>query len=168
MFHPVKGHIFERTKQIVLVFLFSPPNARNQNADTRLVCIWKAPRCSSYVELEFATDGFPLVNFLAEGGFGSVYRGILSDGQSAVAHCDDGEAQQIEQLPIGGKGEPHLGGFRREHRTLQRPKGDLLHILAAGEPDGGEPSVASQEYGHRWQTSNSRYSDAESGCQRNS
>ncbi|MFQ6642098.1 hypothetical protein Gotur_018412, partial [Gossypium turneri] len=39
------------------------------------------PRRFSYEELEEATDGFAEVNFLAEGGFGVVYRGILRDGQ---------------------------------------------------------------------------------------
>ncbi|XVE69971.1 hypothetical protein DITRI_Ditri10aG0033900 [Diplodiscus trichospermus] len=41
----------------------------------------KPPRRFSYEELEEATDGFSQLNFLAEGGFGVVYRGILRDGQ---------------------------------------------------------------------------------------
>ncbi|VFR00185.1 unnamed protein product [Cuscuta campestris] len=41
----------------------------------------KPPRWFSYAELENATDGFSQANFLAEGGFGSVYRGVLPDGQ---------------------------------------------------------------------------------------
>ncbi|GMI96767.1 hypothetical protein like AT3G13690 [Hibiscus trionum] len=41
----------------------------------------KPPRRFSFEELEEATDGFAEVNFLAEGGFGVVYRGILRDGQ---------------------------------------------------------------------------------------
>ncbi|GLU10028.1 hypothetical protein SLE2022_268570 [Rubroshorea leprosula] len=39
------------------------------------------PRWFSYAELELATDGFSQTNFLAEGGFGSVHKGILPDGQ---------------------------------------------------------------------------------------
>lgn len=39
------------------------------------------PRWFNYAELELATGGFSQVNFLAEGGFGSVYRGVLPDGQ---------------------------------------------------------------------------------------
>ena len=35
----------------------------------------------SFNELELATGGFSQANFLAEGGFGSVYRGVLPDGQ---------------------------------------------------------------------------------------
>lgn len=39
------------------------------------------PRWFTYAELEHATNGFSQSNFLAEGGFGSVHRGILPDGQ---------------------------------------------------------------------------------------
>ncbi|KAL5573014.1 hypothetical protein UlMin_022611 [Ulmus minor] len=38
------------------------------------------PRWFTYAELELATGGFSQANFLAEGGFGSVYRGVLTDG----------------------------------------------------------------------------------------
>ncbi|GAB2269277.1 hypothetical protein Dimus_004202 [Dionaea muscipula] len=41
----------------------------------------KPPRWFSYGELELATGGFSKANFLAEGGFGSVHRGITPDGQ---------------------------------------------------------------------------------------
>ncbi|XP_020534864.1 inactive protein kinase SELMODRAFT_444075 isoform X2 [Jatropha curcas] len=41
----------------------------------------KPPRQFSYKELEEATEGFSDINFLAEGGFGNVYRGVLRDGQ---------------------------------------------------------------------------------------
>ncbi|KAJ4841068.1 hypothetical protein Tsubulata_023579 [Turnera subulata] len=40
----------------------------------------KPPRQFSYEELEEATEGFSEMNFLAEGGFGNVYRGVLRDG----------------------------------------------------------------------------------------
>ncbi|XP_024017150.1 inactive protein kinase SELMODRAFT_444075 [Morus notabilis] len=39
------------------------------------------PRWFTYSELELATSGFSQANFLAEGGFGSVYKGVLPDGQ---------------------------------------------------------------------------------------
>ncbi|KAK8939622.1 hypothetical protein KSP40_PGU015098 [Platanthera guangdongensis] len=41
----------------------------------------KPPKSFSYAELSLATDGFSQSNFLAEGGFGSVHKGILPDGQ---------------------------------------------------------------------------------------
>lgn len=44
----------------------------------------KPPRWFSYSELERATSGFSQANFLAEGGFGSVHRGILPDGQAVA------------------------------------------------------------------------------------
>ncbi|CAA0821127.1 Protein kinase protein with adenine nucleotide alpha hydrolases-like domain [Striga hermonthica] len=42
----------------------------------------KPPRWFAYAELELATGGFSRANFLAEGGYGSVHRGVLSDGQA--------------------------------------------------------------------------------------
>ncbi|KAL2243253.1 inactive protein kinase SELMODRAFT_444075 [Sesamum indicum] len=42
----------------------------------------KPPRWFTYAELELATGGFSQANFLAEGGFGSVHRGVLPDGQT--------------------------------------------------------------------------------------
>eukprot|EP00249_Psilotum_nudum_P022527 c28549_g1_i1 orf=592-3441(+) len=44
----------------------------------------KPPRRFSYSELELATGGFSQANFLAEGGFGSVHRGVLLDGQAVA------------------------------------------------------------------------------------
>ncbi|XP_022720908.1 inactive protein kinase SELMODRAFT_444075-like [Durio zibethinus] len=42
----------------------------------------KPPRLFTYAELDLATGGFSQANFLAEGGFGSVHRGVLPDGQA--------------------------------------------------------------------------------------
>ncbi|XP_011077956.1 inactive protein kinase SELMODRAFT_444075 [Sesamum indicum] len=44
-------------------------------------CFGKPPKLFSYTELEQATNGFSEANFLAEGGYGSVHRGVLPDGQ---------------------------------------------------------------------------------------
>ncbi|KAL5540587.1 hypothetical protein UlMin_043536 [Ulmus minor] len=41
----------------------------------------KAPRKFSFKEIAKATDGFSNENFLAEGGYGAVYKGVLPDGQ---------------------------------------------------------------------------------------
>ncbi|CAN8269381.1 unnamed protein product [Cochlearia groenlandica] len=41
----------------------------------------KPPRLFTYAELELATGGFSQANFLAEGGYGSVHRGVLPEGQ---------------------------------------------------------------------------------------
>lgn len=44
----------------------------------------KPPRWFTYAELELATGGFSQANFLAEGGYGSVHRGVLPDGQAVA------------------------------------------------------------------------------------
>ncbi|KAI3521419.1 hypothetical protein L1887_10884 [Cichorium endivia] len=44
----------------------------------------KPPRWFTYEELEVATGGFSVNNFLAEGGFGSVHKGVLPDGQAVA------------------------------------------------------------------------------------
>lgn len=44
----------------------------------------KPPKWFTYAELELATGGFSKANFLAEGGFGSVHRGVLQDGQAVA------------------------------------------------------------------------------------
>ncbi|KAJ3671095.1 hypothetical protein LUZ60_008521 [Juncus effusus] len=41
----------------------------------------KPPKWFTYAELSEATSNFSKENFLAEGGFGSVHRGVLNDGQ---------------------------------------------------------------------------------------
>lgn len=66
----------------------------------------KPPQRFSYAELEEATDGFSDPNFLAEGGFGLVHRGILSNGQVVA----------VKQLKFGGaQGD---ADFCREVRLL--------------------------------------------------
>ncbi|KAF3446250.1 hypothetical protein FNV43_RR11429 [Rhamnella rubrinervis] len=52
----------------------------------------KPPRQFSYKELEEATDGFSDMNFLAEGGFSVVHKGVLRDGQVVA----------VKQLKFGG------------------------------------------------------------------
>ncbi|KAJ0085871.1 hypothetical protein Patl1_09064 [Pistacia atlantica] len=56
----------------------------------------KPPRRFSYEELEDATDGFSRMNFLAEGGFGDVYRGILRDGQVVAVKLLKFEGSQAD------------------------------------------------------------------------
>ncbi|KAK7383086.1 hypothetical protein VNO78_28754 [Psophocarpus tetragonolobus] len=52
----------------------------------------KPPKRFSYKEIEEATEMFSDVNFLAEGGFGVVHKGILKDGQVVA----------VKQLKFGG------------------------------------------------------------------
>ncbi|KAK2969410.1 hypothetical protein RJ640_020353 [Escallonia rubra] len=66
----------------------------------------KPPRQFAYQELEEATDEFSDMNFLAEGGFGLVHRGVLKDGQVVA----------VKQLKFAGsKGD---ADFCREMRVL--------------------------------------------------
>ncbi|KAK1360252.1 Proline-rich receptor-like protein kinase PERK13 [Heracleum sosnowskyi] len=44
----------------------------------------KPPRWFTFAELELATGDFSQANFLAEGGYGSVHRGVLPDGQAVA------------------------------------------------------------------------------------
>ncbi|BBN19404.1 protein MpRLK-Pelle_PERK-2b [Marchantia polymorpha subsp. ruderalis] len=44
--------------------------------------VGRPPRKYSYKELNRATGNFSAANFLGEGGFGAVHRGVLPDGQS--------------------------------------------------------------------------------------
>ncbi|XP_027331086.1 inactive protein kinase SELMODRAFT_444075-like isoform X2 [Abrus precatorius] len=66
----------------------------------------KPPRRFSYKELEKATDMFSDINFLAEGGFGMVHKGILKDGQVVA----------VKQLKFGGS-QADID-FSREVRVL--------------------------------------------------
>ncbi|KAK3015139.1 hypothetical protein RJ639_006289 [Escallonia herrerae] len=66
----------------------------------------KPPRQFAYQELEEATDEFSDMNFLAEGGFGLVHRGVLKDGKVVA----------VKQLKFAGsKGD---ADFCREMRVL--------------------------------------------------
>ena len=44
----------------------------------------KPPRRFTFADLELATGGFSQANFLAEGGYGCVHRGVLPDGQAVA------------------------------------------------------------------------------------
>ncbi|XP_050366512.1 inactive protein kinase SELMODRAFT_444075-like [Argentina anserina] len=66
----------------------------------------KPPKQFSYQELEEATNVFSYGNFLAEGGFGVVHRGVLRDGQVVA----------VKQLKFGGSQAD--ADFCREVRVL--------------------------------------------------
>jgi serine/threonine protein kinase len=50
-------------------------------------------RFFTYEELYQVTNGFSAQNLLGEGGFGSVYKGCLADGEFAVKKLKDGGGQ---------------------------------------------------------------------------
>ncbi|RZR90686.1 hypothetical protein BHM03_00018642 [Ensete ventricosum] len=96
----------------------------------------KPPRWFSYSELELATGGFSQANFLAEGGFGSVHRGVLPDGQAIAVKqhklaSSQGDQEFCSELVTGRKAarpllkeyainelvDPRLGNHYAEHEV---------------------------------------------------
>uniref|UniRef100_A0A6M2EJT9 non-specific serine/threonine protein kinase n=1 Tax=Populus davidiana TaxID=266767 RepID=A0A6M2EJT9_9ROSI len=93
----------------------------------------KPPRQFSYEELEEATEGFSDMNFLAEGGFSKVYRGVLRDGQVVA----------VKLLKYGGSQAD--ADFCREVRVLSC----ALHrnvVLLIGFCIDGKKRVLVYEY----------------------
>lgn len=93
----------------------------------------KPPRQFSYKELEEATDGFSDMNFLAEGGFSVVHRGLLRDGQ-AVA---------VKRLKFGGSKSD--ADFCREVRVLSCAQHRNV-VLLIGFCNDGKKRVLVYEY----------------------
>ncbi|KAL4294066.1 hypothetical protein AHAS_Ahas18G0190900 [Arachis hypogaea] len=74
-----------------------------------------------YAELELATGGFSEANFLAEGGFGSVHRGVLPDGQvvavkqhKLASSQEDKRRLLVYEYICNGSLDSHLYGRQRE------------------------------------------------------
>ncbi|XP_044510983.1 inactive protein kinase SELMODRAFT_444075-like isoform X2 [Mangifera indica] len=93
----------------------------------------KPPRRFSYEELEEATDSFSSVNFLAEGGFGVVYRGVLRDGQVVA----------VKLLKFGGSQAD--ADFCREVRVLSCAQHRNV-VLLIGFCTDGKRRVLVYEY----------------------
>uniref|UniRef100_A0A5B7AFZ5 non-specific serine/threonine protein kinase n=2 Tax=Davidia involucrata TaxID=16924 RepID=A0A5B7AFZ5_DAVIN len=93
----------------------------------------KPPRRFDYEELEEATDGFSNMNFLAEGGFGLVHRGVLRDGQVVA----------VKQLKFSGsQGD---ADFCREVQVLSCAQHRNV-VLLIGFCIGGKKRVLVYEY----------------------
>lgn len=93
----------------------------------------KPPRQFSYKELEEATEGFSDMNFLAEGGFSSVFRGILRDGQVVA----------VKLLKSGGTQAD--ADFCREVRVLSCAQHRNV-VLLIGFCIGGKKRILVYEY----------------------
>lgn len=80
-------------------FLYSSPESSGVN---------NSKSCFTYEELVQATNGLAAHNVLGEGGFGCVYKGVLTDGREVA----------VKQLKIGGgQGERE---FKAEVEIISR------------------------------------------------
>ncbi|XP_031260474.1 probable LRR receptor-like serine/threonine-protein kinase At1g56140 [Pistacia vera] len=66
---------------LLAIFFVVQRRKRPQMVDNELLDMDVRPYTFSYVELKTATEDFSSANKLGEGGYGSVYKGILSDGR---------------------------------------------------------------------------------------
>ncbi|CAI8587930.1 unnamed protein product [Vicia faba] len=81
----------------------------------------KPPRWFNYAELELATGGFSQANFLAEGGYGSVHRGVLPEGQviavkqhKLASSQEDKRRLLVYEYICNGSLDSHLYGRQRD------------------------------------------------------
>ncbi|KAI3922294.1 hypothetical protein MKX01_005983 [Papaver californicum] len=105
---PPADHIFNEDVRdaVFLSRITTAPPPLCSLCQHRAPVFGKPPRWFCYKELEEATNGFSEANLLAEGGFGSVHRGVLTDGQVVA----------VKQLQVAGsQGEAE---FRREVGVL--------------------------------------------------
>ncbi|CAN4108524.1 unnamed protein product [Withania somnifera] len=87
----------------------------------------------SYKELEEATKGFSKENFLSEGGFGSVYKGILKNGLRVAVK------QHKDMSPQGDK------EFKSEVEVLSKARHPNLVVLL-GSCSAGSQKLLVYEY----------------------
>ncbi|QHN81873.1 Proline-rich receptor-like protein kinase [Arachis hypogaea] len=68
----------QRSRTLAVVLTLKQPTLFRPSLNSPFLAkqLWNCPP-----ELELATGGFSEANFLAEGGFGSIHRGVLPDGQ---------------------------------------------------------------------------------------
>ncbi|KAF9598329.1 hypothetical protein IFM89_026857 [Coptis chinensis] len=79
--------------------------SRSKEDDELLGAIDNKPNIFSYAELRTATEDFSPTNKLGEGGFGPVYKGMLSDGREIAVKkllvpSHQGKSQFIAEISI--------------------------------------------------------------------
>ncbi|XP_072996642.1 probable serine/threonine-protein kinase PBL23 [Typha latifolia] len=84
----------------------------------------KTTRTFSYTELHTATNGFSTKNFLSEGGFGSVYKGELEDGQWVAV-------KQHKHASLQGEKE-----FKAEVQVLSKARHENVVMLLGSCSEG--------------------------------
>lgn len=107
----------------------------------------------TFKQLQAATSNFNQVNVVGHGGFGSVYRGVLSDGrQAAIKQLDRSSKQgdhefRIEVDMLSRLHSPYLVGLLgycadQDHRLLvyeYMPNGNLQEHLYSDGTSGNPP-----------------------------
>ena len=78
---PAIGAVVMATAFVVLYVMRGRRNEKQKQGDFPDLATW---RRVSFQELERATDGFDEVNLLGTGSFGSVYKGLFSDGANVA------------------------------------------------------------------------------------
>ena len=69
---------------LVFIFFLRSRNRSTKSTDDEELLSLATWRRTSYLDLERATDAFNECNLLGSGGFGSIYKGILSDGTNVA------------------------------------------------------------------------------------
>ncbi|RYQ83590.1 hypothetical protein Ahy_B10g102334 [Arachis hypogaea] len=96
----------QRSRTLAVVLTLKQPTLFRPSLNSPFLAkqLWNCPpeiMASHYAELELATGGFSEANFLAEGGFGSIHRGVLPDGQVvAVKQHKLASSQGRQQKPL--------------------------------------------------------------------
>ncbi|KAF9618244.1 hypothetical protein IFM89_000879 [Coptis chinensis] len=89
----------------ITIFYFRRKRSRSKEDDELLGAIDNKPNIFSYAELRTATEDFSPTNKLGEGGFGPVYKGMLSDGREIAVKkllvpSHQGKSQFVAEISI--------------------------------------------------------------------
>ncbi|KAF9618245.1 hypothetical protein IFM89_000880 [Coptis chinensis] len=89
----------------ITIFYFRRKRSRSKEDDELLWAIDNKPNIFSYAELRTATEDFSPRNKLGEGGFGPVYKGMLSDGREIAVKkllvpSHQGKSQFVAEISI--------------------------------------------------------------------
>ncbi|KAF8006991.1 hypothetical protein BT93_K1098 [Corymbia citriodora subsp. variegata] len=92
------------------------PKTSSEDANLQLLQPQAQLRKFTYKELQVATGNFSKENVLGQGGFGTVYRGILPDGSLvAIKRC----AQPSGDAAVQARAEGQVGSMARHRNLIQ-------------------------------------------------
>ncbi|XP_026441770.1 L-type lectin-domain containing receptor kinase IX.1-like [Papaver somniferum] len=125
-------------------------NSKEEDIESRSRVAANGPKIFSFKELSKATNNFSKENLVGAGGFGSVYRGIISDSHSTVAvkkisaASKQGEREYLAEICTIGRlrhiNLVQLLGWCHEHHQLLlvyefMPNGSLDRFICNGSLD---------------------------------